>query len=464
MKKNLTKNSLPLLILVTALFFSFQKVAAKDYIEFSLDTVSTYDTLDYCFGDEDIRLTSPGEEEVVSWDWYPREVEDTAYATTLVLHNGYEGRVFCGFGDDLNGDTIYFYVRPFQIEAGKDLVATCGGSVQLSVDANVRYFNIKSYQWSPGSSLNDSTIKEPTATVDTATTFTVVVKHINGCEAEDCQAVTLKSIDVPEICMVGVDTSNKNMIVWEQTLLSNVDSVYIYKETLVTDVYEKIGAVANVTTNYFTDTASDPDIQSNKYKISYSGNCDLESDLSGAHKTLHLTINQGQNNIWNLIWESYEGFDVSTYRIYRGTTKTDLELIGTSSASNTQYSDLTAPEGTVYYQLEVVAPNDCSQLKSTSYSVSRSNIVGYEAKSGITSSIINDLTFYPNPVGNEVTIKVDNLANGNVNIINSNGAVMLYSELSSEATTIDLSALQAGVYYMQVISDKGTVVKKLLKN
>lgn len=35
---------------------------------------------------------------------------------------------------------------------------------------------------------------------------------------------------------------------------------------------------------------------------------------------MHLTINQGMGNTWNLIWQPYQGFVVSSYNIYRGTT------------------------------------------------------------------------------------------------------------------------------------------------
>gem|GEM_PF-6395672 len=65
-------------------------------------------------------------------------------------------------------------------------------------------------------------------------------------------------------------------------------------------------------------------------------------------------------NTWNLIWEPYQGFVVSSYNIYRGTTPNQLQLIGTISGVNTQFTDLTPSAGYLYYQVEVVAPYACN--------------------------------------------------------------------------------------------------------
>ena len=75
--------------------------------------------------------------------------------------------------------------------------------------------------------------------------------------------------EAPEICMVTVDTINKNMIIWEEPNLETLDSVYIYKETSISGKYEKIGAnyVGDIT--FFIDAASNPVQNASSYKISF---------------------------------------------------------------------------------------------------------------------------------------------------------------------------------------------------
>jgi hypothetical protein len=167
----------------------------------------------------------------------------------------------------------------------------------------------------------------------------------------------------------------------------------------------------------FEDLQSAPDVQSNKYKISLVDRNGVESTQSSYHKTMHLSINKGMQAAWNLNWESYEGFVVSTYNIYRGTTANNLTLIGSTSGGSTQYNDVTAPAGNVYYQLEVVSPNVVNPSKvmgglqkameqenstAFSYGSSRSNIAtNVMTAVNMTSEVSFEV--YPNPTNGQVT-------------------------------------------------------------
>ena len=64
------------------------------------------------------------------------------------------------------------------------------------------------------------------------------------------------------------------------------------------------------------------------YKIAAIDVCTNESDLSPAHKTVHLTMNEGVNGEVNLIWNPYEGFTVSNYLIYRSIDGGQMSFIG----------------------------------------------------------------------------------------------------------------------------------------
>jgi len=61
------------------------------------------------------------------------------------------------------------------VDTGSDLQVCLGDSAPLYVDA------VGTYRWSPGHLLNDSTLRDPAAMLDTTTTFTVSVTDANGC-------------------------------------------------------------------------------------------------------------------------------------------------------------------------------------------------------------------------------------------------------------------------------------------
>jgi hypothetical protein len=256
-------------------------------------------------------------------------------------------------------------------------------------------------------------------------------------------------MEEPSICIVTVDTNNKNVIIFEKPISNAIDSFFIYRETNVTDMYEKIGALSYDAISIFTDQTSSPMVNSNQYKISLVDTCGFQTTMSSSHKTMHLTINQGMGNTWNLIWQPYQGFIVNTYNIYRGTTPTQMQLLGTISGANSQYTDLNPPSGYVYYQVEVVAPYSCVPRSKSGYQSSRSNIA-----SNATIAIenyVNDGTFqlFPNPAREVIHIDFQrsSLDNHPFLIYNALGEQVLKGTVTRD---IDVSSLINGVYLFQV--------------
>ena len=71
------------------------------------------------------------------------------------------------------------------VDAGSDLQVCLGDPAGLHVEA------AGSYLWSPGQLLDDSTLQDPVAMIDSTTTFTVTVTGANGCVATDEVLVNL---------------------------------------------------------------------------------------------------------------------------------------------------------------------------------------------------------------------------------------------------------------------------------
>ena len=379
-------------------------------------------------------------------------IAETKYFVTITTPNGCNAI-----------DSVVVHVNSLTAEAGTIKSIICGGIAQLdNVTSNYTGTGTLSYAWSPTTGLSDSTISNPTTTA-TGIAYTVTVSTPNGCSATDNVYVNLVPMDTIGICIVGVDSTNKNVIIWDKPVSAAIDSFYIYRETNITGQYAKIGSVYYDSMSVYRDTLSFPDVQSNKYKISIKDSCGLESAKSAYHKTMHLAINQGMGTVWNLIWEQYEGFTVTTYNIYRGTAANNLQLIGSTSGGSNQYTDNTAPTGYVYYQVEVMSPNSCYPSKS--YNSSRSNIatnntIGVNEFNENSSSI----SIYPNPANENITIENIVFTKGDVvQIYNVHGQLLMQQNLLLTKTEINVSSFAKGVYAVKLSNSDYTVVKRFVK-
>ena len=392
---------------------------------------------------------------------------DITYTVTVTTPNG------CTATTD-----VKVTVNPLTVNAGTDKTIICGGTTQLnSGTTNYTGPGTLKYKWTPATGLNNDSIANPTATLINDINYIVTVKTPNGCIATDIVSVIITAMDKPEIGIVGVNNNNKNLIAWNKPVSTGIESYYVYRETNVTNVYEKIGVVPYDSLSVFVDNQSFPDVQSNKYKLSILDRDGLESSQSNAHKTMHLAINKGIGNAWNLSWETYEGFLVSTYNIYRGTTPVNLALLGSTSGSNTQYNDLNAPMGDVYYQLEVINPNSVNptkvlssqKIKAEENGLSNSIISFSSSRSNIATNVIsginelgenNKIVIYPNPVKNE--LRIDFEGGSTFEILNLMGQVVLNGNLNNN-TIVQTSNLTSGVYLIKLKKGKTFEYKKIIK-
>ena len=77
---------------------------------------------------------------------------------------------------------------------------------------------------------------------------------------------------------------------------------------------------------------------------------------------------------------------------------------------------------------------------------------------------VNDFTVYPNPASDVISVSSVKSING-VKVVDLNGRIMkqtTYENVSS--TSINVSDLASGVYFLNISSDSGSVSKKFMKN
>lgn len=475
MKTKNFKALLPVILPALMLASSIKNCNAQNFQTVYMDSISLEDTVYNCISYDHITFI-PSSHPASFFFWtvfekaYPDDIYDTIFSDTIGVGNYFEGQVSYQGYDGLNAFGTAVDIKPLTLYA-PDLSGTAGKLVQLNARTNYSGDGISHYSWSPVSGLSNPNISNPTVAVSKDMEYTVTVNVPNGCIISKTVNVTIEPVIGPSICIVGVDSLNRNVIYWEGPVLPEIDSVFIFKETNITNEYIKIGGVAGHEKSFFTDEASFPMIQSNKYKISCKDTCGIESDKSPAHKSIHLAINQGLNNSWNLIWEHYEGFPVQTYFIYRGTDPKDLQLIGSTAGTGNQFTDFGAPSGSLYYQIEVRNPEGCniSGLKSTQAFInsSRSNI----ASTGISGldepRNQSDLySVYPNPFGDKLffELRKKGFINGTIEINDLQGRRIKTMDIKSAKSEINCSGLKKGLYILKITVDKEIFIQKIIRN
>jgi hypothetical protein len=451
------------LIAMMMMAMTAKQVNATNYLILDLNTITNNDSVYRCTNNYDsiMFIANGGNGGTNTWiftSMYPYSFDTTLsnYSDTLILPLDIYGEMHNY--NSVSGSKS-FYICPIGLYVGEGATISCSDSTSLYASTNYSGTGSVTYSWLPVTGLNNPNIANPVASPNSSTNYTITAM-INGCTFVDSIEILMTPMSMPAICIVGVDSTNKNMIVWNKPLSAKIDSFYVYRETSVTNVYQKIGVVSYDSFSMFIDTNSYPNVQSNKYKLSIIDKCRIESYKSSAHKTMHLNISYGLNNSWDLAWEPYEGFTVSTYKIYRGTADTNMQLIGTTSGSSTQYSDYTAPAGIIYYMIEVVSANNCNPTKS--YNSSRSNIATNNPN-GVNENNNSTVLFsiYPNPATENLTIQTNQKAI--IEILNIEGQIIMAINGTDTLTTIDIKDLSSGVYIVKVKTDNGSAVKKFIK-
>jgi trimeric autotransporter adhesin len=322
-----------------------------------------------------------------------------------------------------------------------NITACDGGSVIM--DAGSGY---DSYLWSSGGT-------SQTETVQQGGTYTVAVS-LNGCiVSSDDFEIIASSVNPVEICLVGINSvTNTNEIVWEKPVTNAIESFLIYKESSVANQYDYIGSVDYDQEAIFNDLNSYPAIQSYQYKIAVQDTCGNVTTQSEIHKTIHLTINQGQNDSWNLIWNHYEGFTFGTYNVYRGTDASNLSFLTSLASSNNSYTDFTPPTRNVYYQIEVMPTSPCDPTKALVTS-SRSNIISAQT-ADLYHLDLNEMKVYPNPTNGIVNVVMDEVK-GRLMVFNSLGQMVIDNINFNHKEIIDLSSFRSGVYTFVIETENG---------
>lgn len=270
-----------------------------------------------------------------------------------------------------------------------------------------------------------------------------------------------------DVCLLTTDpVTNQVTIVWEENQGSGIASTTIYRGTSVLNQYDSITTIPRSALSEYVDVTANAAAHPWIYKIEVNDSCGNSYQSGVPHTTLHLMSSPGFNNTVNLSWSSYIGFLYNSFYIYRGTSPGSMSLIDSVNVSIHSYTDLAAPAGVVYYQVEVRKPVACSPSRNMGsiYGSALSNISAVQVTTGIDEiNNADKIKVIPNPALNFFSIQTDYKDLNQIIIYDLQGR-KLKSFSYSNTNEYPITDLSPGVYIVSVEGNDSTVSCKLIKD
>lgn len=306
------------------------------------------------------------------------------------------------------------------------------------------------YAWSTG-------VSTPTIAVTIGGTYRVTVTDDNGCHASDTVTVTFLFPPIPSIKMVSIETDptspyySNNKVMWE-TNLTNVDSVFIWRETTST-IYEEVGKVP-YGTGAFTDTVSSK-LRSWAYKIQFQDTCENLSALSDYHKTCKVSVNVSVGG-FTANWTDYEieggekALLISKYEIYTGEVLNALSYLTYVPGSQNTYGPFAFTDSLVVVAA-VITTTTKTEITALSFPITE-----YDAVSIGEYQDLLTFDLYPNPSTGDFTVSGE----GMLSIYNVIGEC-IFTETIDGTKTIHLN--NSGIYMVKMTNKQNvTFIQKVI--
>jgi hypothetical protein len=291
--------------------------------------------------------------------------------------------------------------------------------------------------------------------------FTLSVTGFNKVTYLDIiMAGEIPELFPPQKLTYTVEKANHVILNWkapEEGKNLNVKGYNIYRD----DVQINTELIIDETS--FTDFAPANDVY--KYEVTAFYGTSLESEPSEPVEVLiegmclpiidNIIVDETEGDNIFISWKApkYEGTELSGYYIWR-----DDEIINPEiPTTELSFLDENVEIGTQYcYQIQVVY-NDCiedliiiTEKKCHKLSVSE-------------SPNAQSFSIFPNPATREFTISSFEFRITNVEIFDVYGRkLLLHTADRLPQTTIDVSHLQSGIYFIRIDSEQGSVTQKVI--
>lgn len=181
---------------------------------------------------------------------------------------------------------------------------------------------------------------------------------------------------MPEAAIEKVDVDGSTgcyAIYWNTTSLpAAIQKVVILKEGKSLNQFNIVETV-EASDGRYIDSSSTPEMVSTRYRIQFLSDGQA-SELSTPHKPLHVMMVKATKG-YNLIWDKYEGMNVASYNILRGSSPDKMEQIAQVAGSICSYTDVSAPNETAYYAVTFSSQQTNATHRSSASNEVSSNII-----------------------------------------------------------------------------------------
>ncbi len=303
--------------------------------------------------------------------------------------------------------------------------------------------------------------------------YTVTVTDSKNCIASSTFTIISTNAQ-PTICMVTADSvSLHNIIYWDKSLYSNVDSFIVYRLDVGSSTYFKIGATSKDSLSLLIDTARNiggpngghPQYSSWRYKIAILDSCGNISAKSPYHETSFLQDQQNSNFNWNAYTvETGQTNPVTGYGFSRddNNTGTYIVLVNTAGLSTTDPNYFTF-QTTANWRVDALGFNCTPTMRygntGTQGAVvqSRSNVRN-NRQIGINTFKTGSIAIYPNPNDGIFNIQTGiTLENGSIEIYNVLGEKVYTALIQNQNTQLDISTLSNGIYEVRALNNNTVI-------
>ncbi|HET6556632.1 MAG TPA: T9SS type A sorting domain-containing protein [Prolixibacteraceae bacterium] len=273
-------------------------------------------------------------------------------------------------------------------------------------------------------------------------------------------------VQAPELNRVTVSSENKTMVEWIQKPDKNILYFNIYRYTPDTgDGWIKVGNATYPGTNSFSDASSFPTMQSYQYRIATIDKCGNERFNFRIHRSIKLNLIHMNDSNYSLTWNPYEGFEVTTYKIYRGEDASNLVLMDSTMAMNTNYVVQKTIDTKIFYQIEAIGKPDTMITEKSLSQSSRKTYSNICSNKSLFSDSTNapDIQIYPNPMTIAAMVIFPYYPNEkyNLSILDLTGNIVYSQPIFSGQIEIKRNKLKEGMYILQIASRK-KLWKKLI--
>ncbi len=384
------------------------------------------------------------------YDW--RNTDNEPISDNAVLSEIAAGFYTCRLTDDA-GCTTSLPVAVSNQNSPEVIIGTVtssscdnDGSIQLIDVSNA----VIAFQWSNGSA-------GPIANALAPGLYTVNASDANGCLTVLSATILPTLPETPAICLVTADTlTNSSRVIWNKPETDLISHYNIYRQ--IGGFYQLAGSVDYASDAVFNDEAGSAEDHSQRYRIAAVNMCDVESEQSIPHKSIHLVANDGLGDDVNLSWSAYEGLSHSGFIVRRHTDLDGWQTLQTMPANLYTYTDQPPTHNGLIYVIAIELPESCGE---ESFILSNKDA---QLATVLSVDELSDgqLRLFPNP--SEGKIQIENASDQVLEALvhDAFGRVVTRFSVASGTTQTDLGFLSDGLYQLVFSAGKTLSVQKLV--